>query len=198
MDMALYRLVQRWSGELDGVFTLPDLRVVLGDRTEAAMYKRIAALLREGVLLKVKPGLYATPEADLAVISSRIDPEAYISTGTILARAAVIGSVPVGRVQAVKRGRPRTYHCKLGTIEHFSISPRLYFGFESADGMLQATVEKAFLDVCYYTYRGQRFSFDPATDVSLVDLDRQRIEHYLAFYDPRFMRYFERIWGSRW
>jgi len=198
MDMVLYRLVQRWSGELDGVFTLPDLRVVLGDRTEAAMYKRIAALLREGVLLKVKPGLYATPEADLAVVSSRIDPDAYVSTGTILARAAVIGSVPVGRVQAVKRGRPRTYHCKLGTIEHFSISPRLYFGFESADGMLQATVEKAFLDVCYYTYRGQRFSFDPATDVSLVDLDRQRIEQYLALYDPRFIRYFERTWGGRW
>lgn len=198
MDMTLYRLIQHWAGELDGVFTLPDLRVVLGDRTEAAMYKRVAALLREGVLLKVKAGLYAIPEADLAVVSSRIDPEAYISTGTILARAALIGSVPVGRVQAVKRGRPRTYCCKLGTIEHLSISPRLYFGFESADGVRRATVEKAFLDVCYYTYRGQPFSFDPATDVSVADLDRQRIDQYLACYDARFVRYFARIWGDRW
>lgn len=198
MDMASYRLIQRWADELDGVFTLADLRVLLGDRTEAALYKRVAALVREGVLLKVKAGIYAIPEADLTVISNRIDPEAYISTGTILARAALIGSVPVGRVQAVKRGRPRTYRCELGSIEHLSISPRLYFGFESADGVRRATVEKAFLDVCYYTYRGRQFSFDPATDVSVADLDRQRVEAYLEHYDPRFMRYFTRIWGDRW
>jgi len=198
MDLALYRSIERWGSELDGVFTLGDLRVLLGDRSEAALYKRVAALVREGVLLKVKAGIYATPEADLSVISGRIDPEAYISTGTILARAALIGSVPVGRVQAVKRGRPRTYRCERGIIEHLSISPRLYFGFESVDGVRCATVEKAFLDVCYYRYRGRRFSFDPATDVSMAGLDRQRIEQYLERYDPRFVRYFTRIWGDRW
>ena len=82
--------------------------------------------------------------------------------GTVLARTAIIGSIPARRVQAVKMGRPRTYRCELGTIEHLSITPRLYFGFGSIAGDLVASPEKAFLDVCYFTYRGRRFSFDPA------------------------------------
>ena len=116
------------------MFTLADLRIILGDKTEAALYKRLNRLEEEGVLVKVKRGLYARSDAVLAAISNRIDPSAYISTGTILARFAIIGSVPVRRVQAVKIGRPRVYRSPLGVIEHLSISPRLYFGFALVDG----------------------------------------------------------------
>ena len=91
-------------------------------------------------------------------------------------------------------GRPRTYSCELGTIEHLSINPRLYFGFAPIAGELAASPEKAFLDVCYFTYRGRRFSFDPATDVNLEGLDFDTIERYLASYDARFVRFFNRIW----
>jgi hypothetical protein len=38
------------------------------------------------MLFKVKRGIYATPEATLAAISNRIEPAAYISTGTVLAQ----------------------------------------------------------------------------------------------------------------
>ena len=198
MKASVDRAIQRWAGEVEGVFALSDLRVVLGDRTEAALYKRLNDLVNSGTLIKVKRGIYATPEASLISISNRIDPAAYVSTGAILARNAVIGSIPVRKVQAVKTGRPRVYRCALGVIEHFSLSPRLYFGFTSVDGVLCATAEKAFLDVCYYTYKGKRFSFDPATDVNTAALDRQTISDYLARYDRRFISYFNRIWGDRW
>ncbi len=198
MDATVYALIQRWAGELDGVFALADLRVVLGDRTEAALYKRLTGLVDAGVMIKVKRGIYATPEASLATISSRIEPAAYISTGTVLAQCAAIGSVPGRRVQAVKTGRPRTYSCKLGSIEHLSISPRLYFGFGPRDGLLRATPEKAFLDVCYYAYRGKRFSFDPASDIAMASLERERVFGYLEAYDKRFVTYFSRIWGDKW
>ncbi|MBA4387784.1 MAG: hypothetical protein C0404_07375 [Verrucomicrobia bacterium] len=177
---------------------MPDLRVMLGDRTEAALYKRLNGLVEAGILLKVKRGIYATPEASLAAISNRIEPAAYVSTGTILAKCAAIGSVPARRIQAVKTGRPRTYVCKLGVIEHLSLSPQLYFGFEPADGILYATPEKAFLDVCYYTYRGKRFSFDPESDVNVSDLKRHVVYSYLRKYDRRFVDYFNRIWGDKW
>ncbi len=198
MDANVYREIQKWAGELDGVFTLDDLRVMFRDRTDAALYKRLETLIEARVLIKVKPGFYATPDAELVAISQRIDPDAYLSTGTVLARAAVIGSIPAGRVQAVKCGRPRIYRCELGTIEHLSIAPHLFFGFELVDGVRSATAEKAFLDVCYYTYRGRRFSFDPATDMAVTELDRGRVEEYLSRYDKRFVGYFNRIWGDQW
>ncbi len=198
MNAEVYRSIQRWAGELEGVFTLPDLRVALGDRTEAALYQRLNGLIEAGVLIKVKRGIYATPEASLATISNRIEPSAYISTGTILAQGAAIGSIPARRIQAIKLGRPRTYLCKLGTIEHLSLSPTLYFGFVPVDGILCATPEKAFLDVCYYAYRGRRFSFDPESDVNTSDLRRDIVFGYLRKYDKRFSGYFNRIWGDRW
>ena len=154
--------------------------------------------MEAGTLVKVKRGIYATMEASLASISNRIEPAAYISTGTILAKVAAIGSVPARRIQAVKMGRPRKYSCALGIIEHLSLSPRLYFGFETVGGMLCATAEKAFLDVCYYTYRGRRFSFDPASDVNTSDLRREIVSCYLTKYDGRFVNWFNRIWGDRW
>lgn len=198
MDNKIVSSVQRWAADLDEVFTLPDLRVVVGEGTEAAMYKKVARLVDSGVLLKVKRGIYATPKASLKVISSRIEPAAYLSTGTVLARSAIISSIPVRRVQAVKVGRPREYRCALGTIEHLSISRRLYFGFEPAAGILYATLEKAFVDVCYFSYRGKRFSFDPASDVNTESLCKKTIDAYLDRYDPRFVSFFNRLWGDRW
>ncbi len=96
--------------------------------------------------------------------------------------------------QAVKVGRPRTYRCALGTIEHLSISPRLYFGFNPVAGELVASPEKAFLDVCYFTYRGHPFSFDPDTDINLGGLDFNTIDRYLQSYDARFVSFFNRTW----
>lgn len=194
MDISRYRAVQKWAGELDGVFTIADLKVALDENAEATLYRVLADLTRSGVLMKVKRGIYATPEASLTTISSRIEPKSYVSTGTVLARRALIGSIPARKVQAVKVGRPRVYRCGLGIIEHLSISPRLYFGFNAVNGQQVATPEKAFLDVCYFAYRGHRFSFDPGTDVNLADLDFDTIDGYLQSYDSRFVSFFRRTW----
>lgn len=113
---------------------------------------------------KDKKSIYATPTATLETISSRIEPKSYISTGTVLAKKAIIGFVPALKVQAVKLGRPRIYKCKTGIIEHLSISPKLFFGFSAKNGKLVATPEKAFLDVCYFYFKGKRFSFEAMSD----------------------------------
>jgi len=194
MDTMRYKTIERWKTELDGVFTLADLKVALDENTDPTLYRTVAKMVDNGTLIKVKRGIYATPEAALTTISSRIDSTAYISTGTVLASKTIIGSVPARRVQAVKVGSPRTYRCKLGTIEHLSISPQLYFGFSTVAGTRIATQEKAFLDVCYFTYRGRKFSFDPATDINLTRIDFDLIETYLEAYDPRFVSFFKKHW----
>lgn len=194
MNIGNYKAVSTWAAELDGVFTIADLRVALDEDAEPTLYRAVAGMVGNGALIKVKRGIYATPDASLTAISRRIEPKAYLSTGTVLARKALIGSIPARRVQAVKVGRPRVYRCALGTIEHLSISPRLYFGFSTVSGERIATPEKAFLDVCYFTRRGRRFSFDPGTDINLTGLDFDVIERYLDAYDPRFVSFFNRTW----
>ena len=69
-----------------------------------------------------------------------------------------------------------------------------FFGFEPVNGRYQATPEKAFLDVCYFFFKGKRFSFDPAGDINIHDLDFERIEGYLDKYDKRFLTFFNRMW----
>jgi hypothetical protein len=194
MEVSQYKVVQTWAKDLDGVFTLADLKVALNEKSEATLYRRLGEFIVAGVLFKVKRGLYATQEASLTAISNRIEPDSYISTGTILAQKAMIGSVPARRVQAVKTGRPRTYECELGIVEHLSIHPRLFFGFVPIQGIYHATAEKAFLDVCYFFFKGKRFSFDPASDVHTQDLDFVTIDNYLNRYDKRFVTFFNRIW----
>ncbi|MCF7976104.1 MAG: type IV toxin-antitoxin system AbiEi family antitoxin domain-containing protein [Phycisphaerae bacterium] len=192
--MNRYKTIQMWAEDLGGVFTIADLKVAFDENTEVTLYRRLGKLIDAGVLVKVKRGMYATHEASLTTISSRIEPGSYISTGTILAQKAIIGSVPARRVQAVKMGRPRTYECELGIVDHLSIHPRLYFGYVPVNGMYQAIPEKAFLDVCYFFYKGKKFSFDPASDINTQDLDFETIDSYLDRYDKRFVTFFNRIW----
>jgi predicted transcriptional regulator of viral defense system len=186
----------KWAEELGGIFTLGDLRVWLGELSDAGVYKRVERLVAGGFLVKVKRGLYARPSASLAAISARIDPTAYISTGMALSRHLLIGSVPARRLQAVKVGVPRKYSCPLGAIEHLSIAPRLFFGFTAENGIRMATPEKAWLDACYYAFKGRAFSFDLDTDVNRDKLDPALVSKYLEVYDSRFRAYYDRNWKA--
>lgn len=194
MELEDSKTIQQWAGELGGVFTIADLKVALHADANTTLFRRIAKLVASGILIKIKRGVYATPTATLSAMSSRIEPNSYISTGTVLAQHALIGSIPVKRIQAVKVGRPRIYRFEQGVVEHLSIDPKYYFGFESHDGTLWATPEKAFLDVCYYYYKGKVFSFDPASDINYQDLDFAKITDFLARFDQRFISFFHSIW----
>ena len=196
MDISKYQELIDWAQELDGVFTLSDLKVALNQSSELTLYRRLSELTSSGALIKVKRGIYAIPTASLSTISSRIEPQSYISTGTILSRCAVIGSIPAHRVQAVKIGRPRTFTCELGTIEYLSIQPRLFMGYTQNAGIKRATAEKAFLDVCYFHYKGKRFSFDIETDINRDPLDMALINVYLKNYDQRFITFYNGIWKT--
>lgn len=186
--------IVKWADDLDGVFTMSDLKVLFAERTEAALYKKLTGLIEEKLLVKVKRGLYVTPTTSLAVISNRINPDSYISTGTVLARNMIIGSVPAYKLQAVKVGRPRIYQFDMGIIEHLSIAPDLFFGFSLCDGLKYASSEKAFIDACYYRYKGRRFSFDLDSDINKEALNPDLISQYLTKYDERFINFFSGLW----
>lgn len=195
MEIKGYQKLISLSKDQDGIFSIKDLEVILDKKSDASLYREVKYLQEVGELIKVKRGIYATKTASLFSISNRIIPNSYISTGTVLAKNIIIGSIPAKRVQAVTIGAPKIFSCSLGTIEYFSISKKLYFGFEKSDCINWATSEKAFLDACYYFYKGKKFSFDLESDVNLDRLDFEIINKYLTKYDKRFVTFFKKIWS---
>lgn len=196
MNMKDVSALEQWSKAMKGVFTLADLRALYSDISDDGLYRKLKRMQEAQQLIKVKRGLYARPSASLVDISARIEPAAYISTGTVLERCMMVGSIPARRVQAVKVGVPRTCKCALGVIEHLSIAKHLFFGFTKEDGVCVATPEKAWIDTCYFAYKGRAFSFDLDTDVDKDRLDDKLLTEYLEPFDARFREHFNRNWRS--
>lgn len=196
MKLKEAKKIERWAKDLDGVFTISDLKILNRMQSEIALFKKLNAMILENVLIKVKRGIYAVPGTALDIISHRINPAAYISTGTVLSKNAIIGSMPKKKITAVKIGVPRKYECELGIIEHLSINSKLFFGFNNQNGIHVATPEKALIDTYYYFYRGRKFSFDLDGDINRDALNSALISQYLQSYDKRFVTFFRRIWDN--
>jgi hypothetical protein len=190
MNLADYQKFMAVSASMDGVFTLADFRVLYGSDSAATRFRKLEDLVEAGELLRVKKGLYARPDADLRRISQRIAPDSYLSLGTVLAAEGLIGSIPARRVWAVRVGRPRSYDCTLGRIEHLSIAPGLCVGWTLREGLKWADPEKAYLDAWYFSYKGRNLSFDLLEDVDRDRLDAEKLAAYVSVYDRRFQVYY--------
>ncbi len=197
MDLSTYKKLVAWSEELDGVFTLSDLKIAFANTSSASMYRDLQVLIKSGDLIKIKRGYYATPAAKLTTIAARLYPKSYISTGTVLAAHKIIGSIPERKIQVILTGTPSTCSSSLGKIEVLSIAPKMFCGFERRDDAYWATPEKAYLDACYFYFRGRKYSFDLESDVDRSRLKPKLIETYLRKYDKRFITFFrDRFWRA--
>jgi hypothetical protein len=190
MDISTYTAFLRWSEELENVISIKDLQLIARQGSDSKAFRLVKSLLAQGSLIKVKRGLYATNKATLATIAQRLYPGSYISTGTVLAKEGVIGSIPARRIQAVRVGSPRVFETPLGVIEFLSIAPKLFFGYKKTGNQQWALPEKAFLDVCYYVYKGKRFSFNPDVDVNRELLNENLLNKFLEKYDQRFVTFY--------
>lgn len=173
-----------------GVFSSADLRAILPDPNPAAFARRAEALQRSGVLRRFLRGWYVAEEFDLATLSQRLTPESYISFANALSRDLLIGRRPDRQVMAVRVGRNRVYRAFGFEIAHLGLAPHLFFGYETLDGVQYADAEKAVLDTLYFHLRGQRYVFDPFSDVDPSRLDPGRLRDYLGRYrNPRFVAF---------
>lgn len=135
-------------------------------------------------------GFYVAEEFDLATLSQRLAPESYVSFANVLSRDLLIGPRPERQVMAVRAGRNRTYRGFGFEIVHLGLAPHLFFGYEARDGIRFADAEKALLDTLYFHLRGQRYVFDPFSDVDTSRLDPVRLQDYLGRYrNPRFVTF---------
>ncbi|MCC5848646.1 MAG: hypothetical protein JJU29_11170 [Verrucomicrobia bacterium] len=181
--------------DVNQVYTLDDLRVLYGEYSDSGLYKLVNKFISRGILTKMVRGVYAGEGADLFRVCQRLHPEAYLTCATALAKHLLIGSIPQKQVYAARVGRPRRYQTPLGAVNVFSLKPELYFGFKIEEGLRIAEPEKAYLDAWYFTFKGAKFSFDLCSDVAREDLNRKRLDAYLALYDRRFVHFFRNKGG---
>lgn len=184
-------LIGRLASSQAGVFSKADLQTALAEPHPSAFVRRMSALETLGVLRRFARGWYVADPFELAVLSQRLAPDSYVSFGSVLADRLVIGTAPDRRITAVKLGKGRTYAGLGFAIEHVSIAPHLFFGFDVArNGVRYADAEKAVLDALYFHLRGRRYVFDVFSDLALDRLDRGRLSAYLERYrNPKFIAF---------
>lgn len=192
------RALERVARAQRGVLSKADLQTLLAEPHPAAFVRRIQTLEAEQVLRRFCRGWYVTETFDLPTLSQRLAPRSYMSFGTVLAQALLIGTRPERQVIAAKVGRARTYAALGYEVVHVHIAPHLDFGHSAVDGVRFADPEKAFLDVLYFHLRGRRYPFDIWSDIALDKLDRRRLDAYLRRYrNPKFVAFVNGILGPR-
>jgi hypothetical protein len=179
-----------------GVFSVADLRAVLGEPHRAAVFRRVEALVERGELTRVVRGIYVAREFDLGTLSQRLAPDSAISFETVLADALVIGPRPVRGLRAIRCGRGARYVVGEAWIEHHRVAPHLRFGEVDRKGIRMTVPEKAILDVLAFHQRGRPASFDIRSDVALDRLDRRVLRDFLGRYEnPRFVAFARDVLG---
>jgi hypothetical protein len=186
--------IAQWAPSVRGVFSKADLQSLLADPHPNSFYRRLRNLEAAAVLTRATRGFYVTKDCSLPVLSQRICERSYVSFGTVLAEALVVGTRPERQLMAVKVGKSRDYKTPAGRIVHLGVEEELFFGFETKDALFYALPEKALLDVLYFHVRGRRFPFDIYSDLNLAPLDRKRLASFLARYsNPRFVAFVENL-----
>lgn len=184
------KLMNKYSGEMGGVFSKGDLQRLFGQNKPVLLYRRIRILEEAGILSRFSRGFYVTPGFNPELLSTRINPDSYISLGTLLAKKLMIGSTPATTVYAVKTGRNREYKGAGLTLFYAGISENLFFGYTVENGIRFAIAEKALLDTLFFYQRGYSFSFNVYEDIDITRLDQKLIFQLLSkFRNPRFISF---------
>jgi len=187
--------IGRFSADLGGVFAFSDLWNLIGLHSSDRTAKVVNRLVRDGVLFKVRRGVYVTKEPDLWVLACRLKQNACISLDSVLAKNGLIGTVPVRSVSAIYPGNTTTVQTPAGRVRFFKIKKDLIFGTVKApNGVTTADSEKAYLDLLYYYTKGASFVVDPLKDVDLWKLDPRKLRNYLRSYkNPKFRKFVEGV-----
>ena len=146
----LSNLINKYTTELKGVFTINELKTLFNDFNEVALFRKINKLVKKNILSNFCRGFYIAQNFDIEQLSSKINEASYISFGNILAKELIISSIPKYTLMCIKLGKNRVYKYSNYKIIYLSIAQHLFFGFETIKGINYALKEKAFLDTLFF------------------------------------------------
>ncbi len=174
-----------------GVLLHSDLEVFWEGGSAQTLQNRINLFASEGVLRKVCRGVYVGRSFNPWMLASRMYPDCVISTVSVLAKSAFVGTAPTEQVWCTRIGKSRDHFSKGIAVHAWSLDPFLMtFGIEFQGAIRVATPEKAFLDTLHFHMHGRTYPFSIPNDIDLDRLDHERIEEYLLHYKNRRFRTF--------
>lgn len=144
----------------------------------ATINKAVERLTTAGLVKRLMKDVYvvANREFRLDQIATLICQPSYLSLETILHQYGVINQPPYGMTLVTTR---RTKKLTLGGVEcwYSQIKAGLWWGFEDRDGVWQAELEKAMVDMWYLKSRGARqFETD---EWYTTPINKKRLRRYL-------------------
>jgi hypothetical protein len=182
-----------------GVYSTADLGVLLDRSHPSRLTEAIRGLVREGILLRVRRGLYADRLSGYQpqIVGQRWLSPSYLSMETALDRhrlcetGITVYTYVTTRLIARRQDASRTLEGHRFVYRH--VAAHLFFGYQSRDGILLADPEKAVLDFLYFIYKKQGSVLAP-DDIDFARLSPQRFQRYLRAYRQTGFKEFALSW----
>jgi predicted transcriptional regulator of viral defense system len=192
--LQLERLAEA-SAAHGGVLSTSDLAVLLDRPNPPRLGEAARALIRDGILSRVRRGLYVDrlhgyrPE----ILGHRWVSPSYLSTESALDRYELCQTGMLAYTYVTTMllaGRTRAVRALNGhRFVYRHVRPHLFFGFRPDEGLWVADPEKAVIDFLYFFKKGQRSAVSPE-EIAAEKLDLHKFRRYLRRYRQRgFERY---------
>ncbi|MBI5613509.1 hypothetical protein HY947_01155 [Candidatus Gottesmanbacteria bacterium] len=174
------------------LFSKHDLQKLFYIPNENTAYKLLQRLKREGVIQRLKPGIYQLTDSKIHdfVLANLLVKQSYISLESALSRYGILQQFPFV-VTSITTSRSVTIETNK-TYEYIHIAPHLYFGFVKEQEYLIATPEKALFDALYFMSKGLR-SF-PLDEMDLAISHSKTFKQYCK---QTHIRQFQRFLESK-
>lgn len=158
-------------------FRLIDFEKIFA-QDKITIQKSVERLVKMEILKRLMKDVYVLTgqPADLTKIAHQLYQPNYLSFESVLFKHGVIDQPPFGAAFATTR-RSRKLDLENGEFWFSRIKPSLWWGFKLRNGMLEADVEKAMVDMLYLRSRGQRH-FD-TDEWDMKPVNKQLLRTYL-------------------
>lgn len=174
--LASLQTLQRSSKQ---IFSLSDLRKLLGMESDNTAYKRVQVLIEAGILTRIMKGYFmlaANRPSNLAIANVLYRPS-YISLETALNYYGMLIQVPQ-QVTSVTTNMSKERYVEETPFTYAHLDKRYFTGYQRVESFLIATPEKALVDTVYFVAQRRRM-----TDLSELQLDQIDFDQVRAFAD---------------
>jgi len=154
-------------------FRTSNIEALLPLLKKESIYRKISRWHKKGIIFKLKKGFHVTKEYkkehDLNVnylyyLANILRYPSYVSGAFILENRGILTDVTLP-ITSITTKTTRKYYNKIGNFFYYSISPKLYIGYErlfyNNEPIYVATLSKALFDYLYIKYF--RIKIEPET-----------------------------------
>jgi len=145
-------------------FRTSNLEALLHHLKKNSIYRKITRWHRKGFIIKLKKGFYVVKEYKrehstdvnyLYYLANILRYPSYVSSTFVLQNKGVLTDVTFP-ITSITTKTTRKYYNKIGNFFYYSISPKLYIGYErllyNDEPIYVATLAKALFDYLYIKY----------------------------------------------